>query len=102
MHSIAVRQAYTLQSIPHAPHISRTHLAPYIVIMILLSVFPMLCFTFHDYQCVRSAFSSEGTVNATLGGTLPECAKIQHHIMARRVTFTQHCATWHHTFSMEL
>ena len=43
MYSIVVRQSYTLQSGP--PVISSTHLAPYIVITILLTTFPMREFT---------------------------------------------------------
>ena len=53
--SIVVRQSYTLQSVH--PNISSTHLTPYIVITILLTIFPMLYLTspclFCNYQSVR-------------------------------------------------
>ena len=48
VHGIVVRKSYTLQS-ASPPDISSTQLAPYIVITILLTIFPMLYFTSCDY-----------------------------------------------------
>ena len=54
MYNIVVRQPYTLKSGP--PDISSAHLAPYVVITILLTVFPMQYFTslrqYSNYQFV--------------------------------------------------
>ena len=44
VYSILVRQSYSLQCV--LPAISSTHLTTYIVTTILLTMFPMLCFTF--------------------------------------------------------
>lgn len=43
VYSIVVRHAYTLHSV--SPNISSTPLAPYIVVAVLLAIFPMLCIT---------------------------------------------------------
>ena len=51
-----VRQSRTLQSAP--PGIPSTHLAPHIITTILLTMFPMLYFIFHDYSVTTSLYFS--------------------------------------------
>ena len=97
--SIVVRQSYTLQSVH--PNISSTHLTPYIVITILLTIFPMLYLTspclFCNYQSVR--LHSFTTLHLSFSRFILPGEKT---LQPTHFTYIQQCQTFSHNFMNQL